>query len=79
MMRFIEEARSDYEGLPIQITTEYDHYGEVHIIIEMKYGNETYYLDWIGGEYADVPDELEFMPFSDPDWIEIKPAMEDCQ
>lgn len=74
-MRFIEEARSDYEGVATRITTQYDHYDEIHIIIEMKCGNETYYLDWIGGEYADEPDELEDMPFVDPEWIDIEPGI----
>jgi hypothetical protein len=57
--RFIEQARSNYAGTPEAIAWAYDKYDEIHVVIRMSPG---YYLDWIGGEYADEPDEFEEQP-----------------
>lgn len=57
--RFIDQARSDYAGIPESISWARDKYGEAHVVIKMSSG---YYLDWIGAEYADQPDEFDEPP-----------------
>lgn len=57
--RFIEQAREDYEGTPTHIAFTTDRYGEKHVVIKMSSG---YYLDWIGAELAEEPDEWEDVP-----------------
>lgn len=57
--RFIEQARKDYMGTPEAIAFTTDACGEKHVVIRMSSG---YYLDWIGAEYADQPDEWEGLP-----------------
>jgi hypothetical protein len=69
--RYIEQAKSDYEGKPIAMAVHWDHYGEHHVIIKMKSGKETYCLDWIGGEYAEEPDEFESDPFPTLNWVKV--------
>lgn len=54
--RFIDQARSEYQGEPKRIARCLDRCGETHVIIEMTSG---YYLDWIGAEFAPEPDEFE--------------------
>ena len=65
--RYIEQA-ADYEGKPVAITTHWDQYDEQHVIVKMSSG---YYLDWIGGEYAEEPDEFEQAPFDNLNWTTI--------
>lgn len=57
--RFIDQARSDYQGTPEAIAFTTDAYGEQHVVIRMSSG---YYLDWIGAEFATEPDEWEEQP-----------------
>jgi len=57
--RFIDQARSDYEGTPTHIAFTTDACGEEHVVIRMSSG---YYLDWIGAELAPEPDEWEGQP-----------------
>jgi len=66
--RYIEQA-ADYEGVPVAITSHWDHYDEHHVIIKMSSG---YYLDWIGGEYAEEPDEFDDAPFEGLHWTPIE-------
>jgi hypothetical protein len=66
--RYIAQAREDYEGEPVAIATHYDQYDEVHVIVKMSDG---YYLDWIGGEYAEEPDEFDTEPFKNLKWRAI--------
>jgi hypothetical protein len=67
--RYIEQA-ADYEGTPVAIATHYDQYDEYHVIIKMQ-DDATYYLDWIGGEYAPEPDEFDELPFENLHWQKI--------
>ena len=67
--RYIKEANEEYEGEAVAIAHHYDQYDEHHVIVKMKYNDEIYYLDWIGGEYAEEPDEMgEDMPFKNLRW-----------
>lgn len=72
--RFIDQARDDYLGTPHRIARCTDSCGEVHVIIEMRVGEDTrHYLDWIGGELADQPDEFgDQLPFKGLKWAPIK-------
>lgn len=71
--RFIEQARADYLGKPKRIARCQDRYGEEHVVIEMVLDNEdVHYLDWIGAEHADQPDEFgDEAPFSNLKWSYI--------
>jgi hypothetical protein len=69
--RYIEQAKADYEGEPIAITEHWDRYDEHHVIIKMKCGKEHYYLDWIGGKYANEPDEFDKLPFTIRKWRKL--------
>jgi hypothetical protein len=55
--------------VPVAIASHYDHYDEHHVIIKMSNG---YYLDWIGGVYAEEPDEFDEAPFKGLHWTPIK-------
>jgi hypothetical protein len=68
MNQFVEQAKADYEGKPLAIANHWDQYDEHHVIIKMQSGKEHYYLDWIGGAYADEPDEFEHQPFANLNW-----------
>lgn len=57
--RFIAQARADYEGTPTHIAFATDACDEQHVVIKMSSG---YYLDWIGAELAEEPDEWEELP-----------------
>lgn len=71
--RFVDQARDDYLGTPRRIARRTDRCGEVHVIIEMHVGEDTrHYLDWIGAELAEQPDEFDQPPFSDLSWTPIK-------
>jgi hypothetical protein len=72
MERFLNQAREDYEGSPVRIATHSDKYDEQHVIIEMNTGSYTYYLDWIGAEYAPEPDEFLDCPFDNLFWVEVE-------
>lgn len=69
----IEQARADYLGTPKRYAFATDGYGEYHILIENVLSNgEKFYLDWIGGDYAEEPDEFEdYPPFSGLRWKAI--------
>ena len=72
MERYIQQAEHDYKGDAIAIAEHFDKYGEQHILVKMKNGRDVYYLDWIGGEYAEYPDECgEDEPFEDLYWMAI--------
>jgi hypothetical protein len=58
MERYLEQAK-DYVGYPTGWCRRYDSYGEEHFILEMNDCGVTYWLDWIGGEYAEEPDEFD--------------------
>jgi hypothetical protein len=68
MQRYIEQAKADYEGQPVAIAEHWDRYDEHHVIVKMSSG---YYLDWIGAEYAEWPDEFEAEPFENLEWRAI--------
>jgi len=68
MQRYLTQA-ADYQGQPVAFAEHYDEYDEHHVIIEMSSG---YYLDWIGGEYAEGPDEFDSVPFDNLHWKKIK-------
>lgn len=72
-LRFIEQAKTDYEGIPSRIAYHEDHFGECHVIIENSLPNEgKFYLDWIGAEFASEPDEFgDEMPFENLKWMKI--------
>ncbi len=71
MERYLTQA-ADYEGKPVAWARHYDKYGEEHVIIRMEHGDEDYHLDWIGGEYAEEPDEFLDCPFDNLSWTEVK-------
>jgi len=72
MQQFIDQAREDYDGVPVRITQHYDRCDEEHVIIEMLSSNgEPYWLDWIGGAYAPEPDEMDEVPFINLSWTKI--------
>ena len=54
----IAEA-DEYVGKPMSVGRAHDNYGEEHIVICMQDEGELYYLDWIGGDYAEGPDECD--------------------
>lgn len=66
--RYIEQAKADYEGKPVAIADHWDQYDEHHVIVKMSSG---YYLDWIGAEYAEEPDEFDEEPFNNLEWRAI--------
>ena len=68
MNRYIAQAKADYEGKPMAIADHWDQYDEHHVIIKMDCGKEHYYLDWIGGKYAEEPDEFDILPFANINW-----------
>lgn len=68
MDRYIKQATEDYEGKPVAFTNHWDVYGEHHVIVKMSNG---YYLDWIGGEYAEEPDEFDEEPFNNLEWTTV--------
>lgn len=76
--RFIKQARADYVGTPKRIAWHTDQYGERHVVIEMKLTDGTaHYLDWIGAEYADQPDEFgDEVPFPHLKWAYVPEAKE---
>ena len=76
--RFIEQARADYLGKPKRIARCRDHYDEAHVVIEMVLDNgDVHYLDWIGAEHADQPDEFgDEVPFSNLKWAYVPDAKE---
>lgn len=78
--RFIAQARADYQGKPKRIARCRDRYDEEHVVIEMALDNgDVHYLDWIGAEHADQPDEFtgpegfcgDEVPFSNLKWSYI--------
>lgn len=69
--RYIEEANADYEGKAVAITECFDRYGEHHVIVKMQNGKDIYYLDWIGGNYAEEPDAFDKTPFKNLRWKSI--------
>ena len=76
--RFIEQARADYQGKPKRIARCQDRYDEVHVVIEMVLDNgDVHYLDWIGAEHADQPDEFgDEPPFPNLKWAYVPDAKE---
>ena len=62
--RFVRQAQEDYAGNPKRIAWTTDRYGEKHVVIEMHdaSGKPIFWLDWIGAEYADAPDEWDRCP-----------------
>jgi hypothetical protein len=69
-IRFITQA-GGYVGTPHRIA-RCGHRGESHVIIENKLlDGSCFYLNWIGAEYADEPDEYEEMPFKGLKWTAI--------
>ena len=64
--RFVDQLRKDYMGTPARIAWATDKYGEKHVVIEsiLKDGTK-FYFDWIGAEYADMPDEYGDTPPED--------------
>ena len=82
--RYINQARRDYAGKPKRIAWCMDKCGETHVIIEMALDNgDVHYLDWIGADYADQPDEFtgpegfcgDEVPFSNLKWSYIAKAV----
>ncbi len=75
--RYIDQARRDYAGKPKRIAWRLDKCGETHVIIEMVLDNgDVHYLDWIGAEYADQPDEFgDEPPFPNLKWSYIAKAV----
>lgn len=71
MTNFLEQAKQ-YQGAPTRIAYHTDAAGEYHVIIEMCYKKRSYWLDWIGGEYAEEPDEFEEEPFNNLNWRAVK-------
>lgn len=71
--RFIQQARDNYQGEPKRIARCRDQYNEEHVIIEMVLANgDVHYLDWIGAEYAESPDEFgDELPFPNLKWSHI--------
>lgn len=70
--RFIQQARAEYAGEPRRIARCRDDAGEEHVIIEMKEGSRpAFWLDWIGAELAEEPDEWDELPFSGLKWKKI--------
>ena len=67
MQRYIEQA-ADYEGKPVAYAEHWDQYDEHHVILKMDSG---YYLNWIGGVYAEEPDEFDELPFKNLRWRDI--------
>lgn len=67
MQRFFDQAK-DYEGKVVAYTQHWDQYDEHHVILKMSSG---YYLDWIGGEYAEEPDEFDEPPFANLHWTKV--------
>lgn len=83
--RFIAQARADYQGKPKRIARCRDRYGEEHVVIEMVLDKSTgpwscgdvYYLDWIGAEHADQPDEFgDEAPFPNLKWAYVPDTKE---
>ena len=76
--RFIKQARDDYAGIPKRIARCRDKYHEEHVVIEMALDNgDVHYLDWIGAEYADSPDEFgDELPFPNLKWAYVPDARE---
>ena len=78
--RFIEQARADYMGTPKRIARCRDRYGEEHVVIEMVLDKSTgpvHYLDWIGAEHADQPDEFgDEAPFPNLKWAYVPDTKE---
>lgn len=70
--RFIAQS-GEYQGTPTRIATFYDTYDEYHVVIEMVAGGYTYYLDWIGGDYAPEPDEDDTPPDQPVSWRAVTP------
>jgi hypothetical protein len=73
--RFIDQAINDYAGTPKRIARVSDACNEIHVVIEMVCPDiGTYWLDWIGAEFADQPDEFDEFPFLKRDlgWRPIK-------
>jgi len=66
-------------GSAIRVTECVDKYDEMHVVIEMHDQSGTrYWLDWIGAEYAQEPDELECFNqdnFFDIAWEPVTEAM----
>ena len=64
----VKEQVGDYEGTPTHFAIFYDGYDERHVALKMSTG---YVLDWIGGEYAEGPDECDLEYFEErhePKW-----------
>ena len=76
--RFIAQARADYLGKPKRIARCQDRYDEVHVVIEMVLDNgDVHYLDWIGAEHADQPDEFgDEAPFPNLKWAYVPDTKE---
>lgn len=76
--RFIKQARAEYAGTPKRIAWCTDRYGEIHAIIEMVLDNgDVHYLDWIGAEHADQPDEFgDEPPFPNLKWAYVPDTKE---
>lgn len=56
--RFVKQAREEYMGTPRRVSFFFDGYGEEHVVVEMHQGGKpSFWLDWIGAELADQPDE----------------------
>lgn len=77
MKRYIEQA-ADYEGKPVAMADHYDQYDEHHVIVKMKDGKMTYFLDWIGAEYAEQPDEFMEQPFENLQWTTVDTLLPLC-
>lgn len=57
MDQFIKQA-ADYVGRPSRWARATSPDGEKHFLLEMKCDDRsTHYLDWIGAELAEEPDE----------------------
>lgn len=67
MQYYIEQA-AEYEGEVVAYAEHWDQYDEHHVILKMDSG---YYLDWIGGAYAEEPDEFDEPPFKNLRWRNI--------
>lgn len=70
--KFIKQATEDYQGKCTRIAEYNDKYDEYHVIIEKKLGKDMIYLDWVGGDLAEQPDEFDKPPFKNLEWKNIK-------
>ena len=74
MKRYLKQAQG-YVGVPDATSTIVtDPEGETVVIVSMRLRDgRLYYLAWIGGEYADSPDEFDELPDDwKPRWKKVK-------